>query len=135
MPLRDETRPDHPEGILLPTGNPATGSAGKTTPPSTAKQAAIDLVSKLKAAGELNKFSVVPIRSPPLRCDTPWDSGGISSECPTNPVQVGGGCEFTCFQLDHTVSIPSDKNGWNCRAISKDAARSYSAVALCLRSE
>jgi hypothetical protein len=63
----------------------------------------------------------------------PWPHAIVKQECPSGWVRMSGGCDFTCFDLQHTESIPSE-NGWQCGAISTDKDRTFGAYTICLRS-
>jgi hypothetical protein len=77
-----------------------------------------------------------------MPCNTPWPAN-ITAECPPDSVRISGGCDFTCLGLTHTISQPTDQNGWRCGAISNfegdktggpgGGPRTYTATALCLR--
>jgi hypothetical protein len=87
---------------------------------------------------------VTPVHGKELKCNSyfsiqpgagqdRWSNAQVEVECPANTVRVSGGCSFTCFGLEHTDSVPTDKNGWRCGAISNDPQRTFHSVALCMQ--
>lgn len=69
-----------------------------------------------------------------VQCNTGWATGISTASCPRNTLRVGGGCQFSCNELDHTVSRPMDEQDWRCRAVSHDTQnRTFRAWATCLR--
>jgi hypothetical protein len=63
----------------------------------------------------------------------PWPYAIISLECEQGEVRISGGCAFTCFRMEHAISVPTDANGWSCGVISDDNVRRFSPYVVCLK--
>jgi hypothetical protein len=101
---------------------------------AAAESAALhDLLPKIRPATGLNMKCNSYYSIQPAPNQDRWENAQTEVKCEANEVRVSGGCAFTCLDLAHTVSVPTDNNGWKCGAISNDPQRSFHAVALCMR--
>jgi hypothetical protein len=66
------------------------------------------------------------------RPGNPFEQSILEEKCGPGEVRVSGGCDFTCFNIEHIQSIPTE-NGWQCGAKSTDPGRTFGTYVICLR--